>query len=256
MSAPALISQTGPAYTRVVLKISGEALGGESGRGLDVGVLQRIASELREVHEAGIQLALVCGGGNIFRGLKAAVEEGMDRTVGDYLGMLATVQNALALQDFLEREKLETRVQTAIEMKDIAEPFIQRRAERHLEKGRIVIFAAGTGNPFFTTDTAAVLRAVQINAQAILKATNVDGVYDCDPRNNPGAVLNRRMTFRQVIDQELRVMDMTAIALAQDNKLPIVVFNMEVPGNIVRAALGEPVGSVVMAPDAVPAQAS
>jgi uridylate kinase len=232
-------------YKRILLKISGEALAGESGYGLDGSVLTRIADEIKSVRAAGIEMGIVCGGGNIFRGMKAAVEQGMDRSMADYIGMLATVQNSLALQDYLERTGVETRVLTAIEMKEVAEPFIMRRAQRHLEQGRVVLFAAGTGNPFFTTDTAAVLRAAQIGAQAIFKATDVDGVFDRDPQKFKDAVRYDTLSYLQVLDRGLRVLDSTAVSLSMDNDIPIVVFNMETPGNIVRAALGEAVGTTV-----------
>ncbi|HVF11076.1 MAG TPA: UMP kinase [Abditibacteriaceae bacterium] len=232
-------------YKRILLKISGEALAGPAGYGLDGAVLKRVAQEIKEVREAGIELAIVCGGGNIFRGMKAAVEEGMDRAMADYMGMLATVQNSLALQDYLERAGVQTRVQSAIEMNAVAEPFIQRRAQRHLEKGRVVIFAAGTGNPFFTTDTTAALRAAQIDAEAIFKATDVDGVFDRDPQKFVDAVRFETLSYRQVLDRGLKVLDSTAVSLSMDNNIPIVVFNMETPGNICRAALGENVGTTV-----------
>jgi len=232
-------------YQRILLKISGEALAGPKGFGLDGEVLQRIALEIKSVHEAGVTLGVVVGGGNFFRGMKAAVDQGMDRSMADYMGMLATVQNSIALQDYLERVGVVTRVQSAIEMKEIAEPFIPRRANRHLEKGRVVIFAAGTGNPFFTTDTAAVLRATQIDAQAIFKATDVDGVYDKDPQKHADAVKFEELTYLDVLDRGLRVLDSTAITLSMDNNLPIIVFNMEVEGNIKRAAMGELIGTTV-----------
>lgn len=232
-------------YGRILLKISGEALAGPAGYGLDGEVLKRIASEIKSVTETGVQLGIVCGGGNIFRGMKAAAEQGMDRAMADYMGMLATVQNSLALQDYLERAGTTTRVLSAIEMKEIAEPFIPRRALRHLEKGRVVIFAAGTGNPYFTTDTAAVLRATQIGAQAIFKATDVDGVFDRDPQKFEDAVRYERLTHIQVLDRGLKVLDSTAVSLSMDNNIPIVVFNMEVDGNIVRACIGEKVGTTV-----------
>ncbi len=234
-------------YKRILLKISGEALAGDAGYGLDGVVLARIAQEIKSVREAGIEMGIVCGGGNIFRGMKAAVEQGMDRSMADYIGMLATVQNSLALQDYLERAGVETRVLTAIEMKEVAEPFIMRRAQRHLEQGRVVLFAAGTGNPFFTTDTAAVLRAAQIDAQAIFKATDVDGVFDRDPQKFKDAVRYDTLSYLQVLDRGLRVLDSTAVSLSMDNDIPIVVFNMEVPGNIVRAAMGELIGTTVQA---------
>jgi uridylate kinase len=232
-------------YKRILLKISGEALAGPAGFGLDGATLQRTAEELKVVHDAGVEMGIVVGGGNFFRGMKAAVEQGMDRAMADYMGMLATVQNSVALQDYLERVGVQTRVQSAIEMKEIAEPFIQRRATRHLEKGRIVIFAAGTGNPFFTTDTAAVLRAAQIDAQAIFKATDVDGVFDRDPAKFSDAIRYESLSYLQVLAKGLKVLDSTAVSLSMDNDIPIVVFNMEVPGNIYRAALGENVGTTV-----------
>lgn len=232
-------------YGRILLKISGEALAGEAGFGLDGTVLKRIAQEIRSVRETGVELAIVCGGGNIFRGMKAAVEQGMDRAMADYMGMLATVQNSLALQDYLERAGVTTRVLSAIEMKEVAEPFIPRRATRHLEKGRVVLFAAGTGNPFFTTDTAAVLRAAQIGAQAILKATDVDGVFDRDPQKFPDAVRFDTLTYSEVLERGIRVLDTTAVTLSSDNNLPIIVFNMEVDGNITRACMGENIGTTV-----------
>ncbi len=232
-------------YKRILLKLSGEALAGPAGFGLDGTVLTRLAQEIKSVHDAGVEMGIVVGGGNFFRGMKAAVEQGMDRSMADYMGMLATVQNSIALQDYLERAGVATRVQSAIDMKEIAEPFIPRRALRHLEKGRIVIFAAGTGNPFFTTDTAAVLRATQIGAQAIFKATDVDGVFDRDPQKFANAVQFDQLSYLDVLDRGLKVLDSTAITLSMDNDLPIVVFNMEVPGNVVRAAMGEEVGTTV-----------
>jgi len=232
-------------YKRILIKFSGEALAGPKGFGLDGEVLLRIAQEMRAVYDTGIEIGVVVGGGNFFRGMKAAVDQGMDRSMADYMGMLATVQNSIALQDYFERAGIPTRVLSAIEMKEIAEPFIPRRALRHLEKGRVVIFAAGTGNPFFTTDTAAVLRATQIGAEAIFKATDVDGVYDRDPQKFADAVRFDRLSYLDVLDRGLKVLDSTAITLSMDNKLPIVVFNMEVPGNVLRAAMGENVGTVV-----------
>jgi uridylate kinase len=238
-------------YKRILLKISGEALAGPAGYGLDGEVLQRIALEIKAVQEAGVELGIVTGGGNIFRGMKAAVEQGMDRAMADYMGMLATVQNSLALQDYLERAGVDTRVLTAIEMKEVAEPFIPRRANRHLEKGRVVLFAAGTGNPYFTTDTAAVLRAAQIDAQAIFKATDVDGIFDKDPQKFPDAVRFDTLSYIEVLEKGLKVLDSTAVSLSMDNNIPIVVFNMEVAGNIVRVAMGENVGTTVcLAPEA------
>ncbi len=232
-------------YNRILLKISGEALAGEAGFGLDGTVLTRIAQEIKSVREAGVELAIVTGGGNIFRGMKAAVDQGMDRAMADYMGMLATVQNSLALQDYLERAGVTTRVLSAIEMKEVAEPFIPRRAQRHLEKGRVVLFAAGTGNPFFTTDTAAVLRAAQIGAQAIFKATDVDGVFDRDPNKHDDAVRYDTLTYSEVLERNIRVLDTTAVTLSSDNNLPIIVFNMEVDGNITRACMGENIGTTV-----------
>jgi uridylate kinase len=232
-------------YQRILLKISGEALAGPAGFGLDGTVLARIAQEIKSVRDAGVELAIVTGGGNFFRGMKAAVEQGMDRAMADYMGMLATVQNSLALQDYLERAGVETRVLSAIDMKEVAEPFIPRRALRHLEKGRVVLFAAGTGNPFFTTDTAAVLRAAQIDAQAIFKATDVDGVFDRDPQKFADAVRFDQLTYLEVLDRGLRVLDSTAVSLSMDNSIPIVVFNMETDGNITRACMGENVGTTV-----------
>ena len=237
----------GSPYQRVLLKLSGEALAGEMGYGIDPPILSRLAEELREVQDLGIQMAIVIGGGNIFRGLQAAAE-GMDRATADYMGMLATVLNALALQDALEKGGLVTRVCSAIEMPAIAEPYIRRRAIRHLEKGRMVIFAAGTGNPFFTTDTAAALRAVEIGAEVILKATKVDGVYSADPMIEPGAQHLPRLSYIEVLNRGLKVMDTTAITMCMDNQLPIVVFNLGQRGNIRRILMGEPIGSTVGAP--------
>ncbi len=233
-----------PAFRRVVLKLSGEALAGGQGYGIDPPVLERIAVEIREVAVLGVQMAIVIGGGNIFRGVAASVG-GMDRATADYMGMLATVINALALQDALERAGLPTRVLSAIEMRAVAEPYIRRRAIRHLEKGRVVIFAAGTGNPFFTTDTAAALRAVEIGADAIMKATKVDGIYSADPRRDANAERLVRTTYIDVLNRRLEVMDATAISLCMDNKLPIIVFDLTTSGNIKRIVLGEPVGSIV-----------
>ncbi|HXG04171.1 MAG TPA: UMP kinase [Candidatus Binatia bacterium] len=235
-----------PAYRRVVLKLSGEALAGSQGYGIDPLVLQRIAAELRDVVALGVQMAVVIGGGNIFRGL-AASAGGMDRATADYMGMLATIINALALQDALEKAGLQTRVLSAIEMRAVAEPYIRRRAIRHLEKGRVVIFAAGTGNPFFTTDTAGALRAVEIGAEAIMKATKVDGIYSADPRRDASAQRLARTTYGDVLARRLEVMDATAISLCMENRLPIIVFDLTQSGNIKRIVLGEPVGSVVSA---------
>jgi uridylate kinase len=235
---------SGPVYRRVLLKLSGEALAGPRGYGIDPDTLARIAEELREVVVLGVQMAVVIGGGNIFRGI-AGSAGGMDRATGDYMGMLATVINALALQDAVEKAGVATRVLSAIEMRAVAEPYIRRRAIRHLEKGRIVVFAAGTGNPFFTTDTAGALRAVEIGAEAILKATKVDGVYTADPARDPGAARLARVGYIEVLNRGLAVMDSTAISLCMDNKLPIVVFDLTRRGNIRRIVMGEPVGSIV-----------
>jgi uridylate kinase len=233
-----------PAYRRIVLKLSGEALAGSQGYGLDPSMLVRIGAEIREVTELGVQIAVVIGGGNIFRGVAASVV-GMERATADYMGMLATVINALALQDSLEKAGCQTRVLSAIEMRAVAEPYIRRRAIRHLEKGRVVIFAAGTGNPFFTTDTAGALRAVEIGADAIVKATKVDGIYSADPARDANAERLPTVTYIEVLNRRLEVMDTTAISLCMDNKLPIVVFDLTRPGNIARIVCGEPVGSIV-----------
>lgn len=233
-----------PAYRRIVLKLSGEALAGSQGYGIDPEVLRRIAVETAEVTALGVQVAIVIGGGNIFRGV-AASAGGMDRATADYMGMLATVINALALQDALEKVGLQTRVLSAIEMRAVAEPYIRRRAIRHLEKGRVVIFAAGTGNPFFTTDTAGALRAIEIGADAIMKATKVDGIYSADPTTDATAERLARTTYRDVLTRRLQVMDSTAISLCMENRLPIIVFDLTQSGNIKRIVLGEPVGSIV-----------
>jgi uridylate kinase len=233
-----------PAYRRIVLKLSGEALAGSQGYGIDPPVLDRIAAEVREVVALGVQVAIVIGGGNIFRGV-AASAGGMDRATADYMGMLATVINALALQDAIEKVGLQTRVLSAIEMRAVAEPYIRRRSIRHLEKGRVVIFAAGTGNPFFTTDTAGALRAVEIGADAIMKATKVDGIYSADPKQDANAQRLERVTYIEVLNRGLQVMDATAISLCMDNKLPIIVFDLTRSGNIKRIVLGEMVGSIV-----------
>ena len=224
-------------YRRILLKLSGEALMGEGKYGIDTPTLQRIAVEIGEVVKAGVQIAVVIGGGNIFRGVSASTA-GMDRANADYMGMLATVINAMALQDALEKHGVFTRVQSAIKMEQISEPYIRRRAVRHLEKGRVVIFAAGTGNPFFTTDTAASLRAMEIGAEVIFKATKVDGVYDSDPKKNPSARRYRTLTYMDVLRQNLHVMDSTSISLCMDNDLPIVVFDLTANGNIWRAVTG------------------
>jgi uridylate kinase len=235
-----------PTYRRILLKLSGEALMGETQYGIDPAVTAQIARDASEIQNLGVQTALVIGGGNIFRGV-AASARGMDRATGDYMGMLATVINALALQDALEQQGVVTRVMSAIEMRAVAEPFIRRRAIRHLEKGRVVIFAAGTGNPYFTTDTAASLRAMEIKAEVIMKATKVDGIYTADPLKDPNARRYETLSYQQVLEQRLRVMDSTAVSLCMDNHLPILVFNLRTPGNLRRAVLGEPIGTIVTA---------
>lgn len=231
-------------YKRVLLKLSGEALMGDAGYGIDTKVLDSLAEQIKLVVADGIQLAIVVGGGNIFRGMAGAAE-GMDRSQADYIGMLATVMNALALQDNLESHGVFTRVMSAIQMQAVAEPYIRRRAIRHLEKGRVVILAAGTGNPYFTTDTTAALRALEIDADCIMKATKVDGVYDADPKKFPGAKRFDEVSYLDVLTLGLQVMDSTAISLAMDNSLPIIVFNMERDGNVAAALRGEPVGTIV-----------
>jgi uridylate kinase len=231
-------------FQRVLLKLSGEALMGSQGYGVDPAMASRIAEELKELHAIGVQVAATVGGGNIVRGISVSAA-GMDRVTGDHMGMLATVINALALQNALERLGVFTRVQSAIEMKEVAEPFIRRRAIRHLEKGRVVIFGAGTGNPYFSTDTAAALRAMEIGADAILKATKVDGIYDSDPLLNSSAKLLKRLTYLQVLEKGLRVMDTTAVTLCMENKMPIVVFNLLRRGNIKKVVMGSKVGSVI-----------
>jgi uridylate kinase len=235
-----------PHYKRILLKLSGEALMGDQPYGIDPAVATRIAQDVADIQALGVQTAIVIGGGNIFRGL-AASARGMDRSTGDYMGMLATVINALALQDALEHNGVPTRVLTAIEMRQVAEPFIRRRAVRHLEKGRVVVFAAGTGNPYFTTDTAAALRAMEMKAEVILKATKVDGIYTADPVKHSDATRYERITYLQVLQERLQVMDATAISLCMDNKLPILVFNLKTPGNIRRVVMGEAVGTMVTA---------
>ncbi len=232
-------------YNRVLLKLSGEALmGGQQDRSIDSKVVSSIAAEIKEVVRLGVSLGIVVGGGNIFRGVEASAK-GMDRTSADYMGMLATVINSLALQSAFEQAGIETRVQTAIAMREIAEPFIQRRAMRHLEKGRVVIFGGGTGNPYFSTDTAAVLRAVEIKAEVIMKATKVDGVYDKDPVKFTDAKMYQKISYNDVLAKELKVMDATAVSLCRDNRLPILVFNLQKSGNIVRGVSGVPIGTLV-----------
>jgi uridylate kinase len=237
-------SSSKPIYNRVLLKLSGEALMGDQQFGVDPAVATRIAKDVGEIQGLGVQTAIVIGGGNIFRGL-AASTKGMDRATADYMGMLATVINALALQDALEQQNVTTRVVSAIEMRQVAEPFIPRRATRHLEKGRVVIFAAGTGNPYFTTDTAAALRAMEIKAGAILKGTRVDGIYTADPKLDANATKYDTISYLQVIERQLKVMDSTAITLCMDNKLPIVVFDLRTAGNVRKVIMGEPIGTTV-----------
>lgn len=232
-------------YKRILLKLSGEALEGQPGKGsIDFGILGRLCDEIVEARAMGVEIGLVVGGGNIFRGAKGA-ETGLDRPTGDYMGMLATVINALAIQASLERRRVPTRVMTAIEMRPVAEPYIRRRSCRHLEKGRVVIFGAGTGNPFFSTDTAAALRASEIGAEILLKGTKVDGVYDDDPVKNPNAKLFDRLDYSTVLSKKLRVMDATAITLCRENNLPILVFNLNQPGSIISVLKGEPLGTLV-----------
>lgn len=235
---------TEPRYKRILLKLSGEMLAGTQGFGIDAPVIGRVAGQVRELTELRVQVGIVIGGGNIFRGL-AASRVGMDRVNGDYMGMLATLINAMALQDSLEQIGVPTRVMTAINVQEVAEPYIRRRAIRHLEKGRVIILAAGTGNPFFTTDTAASLRAVEIGAEVIMKATKVDGVYTADPATNPDAQLLKRITFKEVLTRGLKVMDATAISLCMDNDLPILVFRLEEGNNMRRVLLGENIGTLV-----------
>ena len=233
-----------PTYTRIVLKLSGESFQGSQGFGIDAETVHGIAREVKEVYDLGVQMAIIVGGGNIFRGTRQK-SLSIDRATGDYMGMLSTVINGLALQDALEKQGVFTRLQSAIEMNQVAEPFIRRRAMRHLEKGRVVIFAAGTGNPYFSTDTAAALRAMEIKAHVILKATRVDGIYDADPEKVPDAKMFDRITYLDVIQKGLTVMDSTAISLCMDNRMPIIIFNMNTPGNIRRVVMGEKVGSTV-----------
>ena len=232
-------------YSRVILKLSGEAIAGENGYGINPQVIKAMANEVKQVHELGVEIAIVVGGGNIWRG-SIGQEMGMERAQADYMGMLATIMNALALQDVLENNEVPTRVQTSVEMRQIAEPYIRRRAMRHLEKGRVVIFAGGTGNPYFTTDTTAALRAAEINADVILMAkNNVDGVYNSDPRTDKDAVKYDNLTHLDVISKGLKVMDSTASSLSMDNDIPLIVFNLNEPGNIVRVVMGEQIGTVV-----------
>ncbi len=244
MSSASPSPAPGRLYTRILLKLSGEALMGDGQYGIDADVANRIAADVADIQSLGVQTAIVIGGGNIFRGV-AASARGMDRSTADYMGMLATVMNALALQDALEAQDVPTRVLSAIEMRAVAEPFIRRRAIRHLEKGRVVVFAAGTGNPYFTTDTAAALRAMEMKAEVILKGTKVDGIYTADPVKDPAATRYERISYLQVLQDRLQVMDATAISLCMDNKLPIVVFDLRTPGNIKRVVQGEAVGTTV-----------
>ncbi|MEK7853672.1 MAG: UMP kinase [candidate division NC10 bacterium] len=233
-----------PTYRRILIKISGEALAGDLGYGINPEVVRFIAEEIREVHALGLQIAVVIGGGNIFRGV-AASAKGMDRSSADYMGMLATIINGLALQDALEKLGIDTRVQTAIEMREIAEPFIRRRALRHLEKGRVVLFVGGTGNPYFSTDTAAALRAMEIGAEVVFKATRVDGVYTADPEKDPTATKFEELSYIDVLSKQLKVMDSTAISLCMDNRFPIVVFNLLQRGRLKGLVLGEKTGTIV-----------
>jgi uridylate kinase len=239
-----LISNPKPVFRRVLLKLSGEALVGETEYGISLPVIQKVAAEVQEIRKLGVEVAIVIGGGNIYRGVAASVE-GMDRASADYMGMLATVINGLALQDALEKKGVFTRVMSAVEMNQVAEPYIRRRAVRHLEKGRVVIFAAGTGNPYFTTDTAAALRANEIKAEVILKATKVDGVYTHDPMIHKNAKKFSRLSYLDVLKKGLKIMDTTAISLCMDNNLPVIVFNLKKTGNIRRVILGQKVGTVI-----------
>ncbi len=231
-----------PRYRRILLKISGEYLRGDSQFGIEPAIMDRLAGEIRELHALGVEIGIVVGAGNIVRG--AEVKD-MNRAAADYIGMVATMINCLTMQGHLERNGVETRVLSAIEMREVAEPYIRRRAVRHLEKGRVVIFACGTGNPFFTTDTAAALRANEIGAEVLMKATNVDGVYSADPKKDPAAELYERLSFQDVVSRNLRVMDTSAVSLCRDNNLPILVFNLDRPGNVMRAVMGEPIGTIV-----------
>jgi uridylate kinase len=238
------VNVNNPRYKRVAIKLSGEALMGDQGFGISPDMIKYVAGEIRSVVELGVQVGIIVGGGNIFRGI-AASSYGMDRTSADHMGMLATVINSLALQDALEKQDVQTRVQTAISMHEVAEPYIMRRANRHLERGRVVIFGAGTGNPYFTTDTAAVLRGQEIHAEILLKATKVDGVYDADPVKDASAKMLKQISYMEVLEKQLKVMDMTAISLAMDNRLPLAVFNLKDKGNIARVICGEKVGTLI-----------
>jgi uridylate kinase len=236
-----------PQYTRILIKLSGEALAGDTGYGIDPDTLVEMAEQLQEIHAQGVEIGVVVGGGNIFRARTGTRHAGIERTTADYMGMMASVLNALALQDALEKIGVQTRVLSAIAMHEVAESYIRRRAVRHLEKGRIVIFAAGTGNPYFTTDTAAALRAAEIGAQAIIKATNVDGVYDRDPRKDDQAKLLTRLTYMDALKMGLKVMDATAISLSMENRIPLLVMNLNKPGNLLKAVQGDTVGSTIEA---------
>jgi uridylate kinase len=236
-----------PRYTRVLLKLSGEALAGEKGYGIDPDVVYEMAVQLKDIQQLNVEIGIVVGGGNIFRARTGTKNAGIERTTADYMGMMASVLNALALQDAMEKIGIQTRVLSAIEMQEVAEPYIRRRAVRHLEKGRAIIFAAGTGNPYFTTDTAAALRAAEIGAQAIIKATNVEGVYDNDPRTHPEAKLLTRLTYMDALKMGLRVMDATAISLSMENRIPLIVLNINRAGNLLKAILGETIGSTIEA---------
>lgn len=231
-------------FKRVLLKLSGESLEGEQGFGISSEVLDFFADEVKKVHDVGVQLGIVIGGGNIYRGLSAA-KQGIDRATGDQMGMLATMINALALQNAIEKKNIDTRLMSAIKMEEIAEPYIRRRAIRHLEKGRVVILGAGTGHPYFSTDTAASLRAVEIGADVIVKGTRVDGVFDSDPEKNPNAMKFEQISYLDILKKNLRIMDLTAVSLCQENNLPMMVFNMDVPGNLLKLVMGEPIGTFI-----------
>jgi uridylate kinase len=235
-----------PSYKRILLKISGEVLWGKKGSGIDPEIVSSIAHQIKDIHQMGVQVGIMIGGGNIFRGWSAE-KIGMDRVSADYMGMLATVINALALQDALEKKNLFTRIMSAIHMEQVAEPFIRRRAVRHLEKERIIILAAGTGNPYFTTDTAAALRAIEIEAQVIMKGTKVDGVYSADPKKNPKAKMFKSLTYLEVLNKQLKVMDTTAVSLCMDNQLPIIVFNLQKKGNLKKIVQGGKIGTIIKA---------